>query len=96
MYQSPLMLGLYSPEEDLSTPTNNHAHIHVYPGAHPRTSWAWAPHTPVHTYAQMHTPAHATHPGIPAHTPQIPADTINLINHVKLYINRPNTKKADR
>ena len=93
MYQSPLMLGLYSPEEDLSTPTHNHAHIHVYLGAHPCTY----AHTHAHTCAHLRTNAHTrTHPGIPAHTPQIPADTINLINHVKLYINRPNTKKADR
>lgn len=70
MYQSPLMLGLYSPEEDLSTPTHNHAHIHVYPGAHPCTyahTHAQAEHEP---RTHLCTPTHkCTHP----HTPHTQA-----------------------
>ena len=34
--------------------------------------------TPVHIRAHLHTPAH---------TPHIPTDALNLINHVKLHVN---------
>ena len=47
--------------------------------------------TPAHTCARPRTLAHThTHqrysctPGTPAHTPHIPADALNLINHMKL------------
>ena len=46
------------------------------------------PCTSEHTRAHSSTPAH-----IRIH---IPAHFLNLINHIKLYINRPNTKMADR
>ena len=60
---------------------------------------------PVHTHVYMHTPEHFhTYPGPPphsqaypctiTHTPHIPTNALNLINHMKFYINRPNTKKA--
>ena len=32
-----------------------------------------------------------THAHTPTHTPQIPTHALNLINHIKSYINRPNT-----
>ena len=34
--------------------------------------------TPAHTRAHLHTPAH---------TPHIPTDALNLINHMKLHVN---------
>ena len=50
------------------------------------------PHIPTHNRAHPHTPAHThTHPCTPPH---IPAHGLNLINHMKLHVNRPNTKKA--
>ena len=43
--------------------------------------------TPVHIRAHLHTPAH---------TPHIPTDALNLINHMKLHVNRVNRKMAER
>ena len=38
-----------------------------------------------------HTLAHTcTHPRTPTHTPHIPADALNLINHMKLHVNGNN------
>ena len=52
---------------------------------------------PMQTHAYLHTPEHTrTHPHKPRHTPNIPAHALNLMNHMKSYINRPNTKKARR
>ena len=48
--------------------------------------------TSTHPHAQLRTPAHTrTHP---CTSPHIPAHGLNLINHMKLHVNRPNTKKA--
>jgi len=47
------------------------------------------PLTPVHTSADtLSTPAHTrAHPKTPRHTPHIPSDALNLINHTKLHVN---------
>ena len=76
--------------------SHTHAHIHAYPHtpvhthAHQRTPMHTSaipptpadtlahPHTPIYTNAQSHTP----------HTyPLMPADNLNLINHIKLHVN---------
>ena len=57
---------------------------------------------PTHTCAHPGTPTHnCAHPYTLSHTrthpctsPHIPAHGLNLINHMKLHVNRPNTKKA--
>ena len=80
--------------------------------AHPCTPAHTRKHlcTPVNTRAHLHTPAHTRAHPCHSHTPHtyplMPADALNLIirmklhvngkSHMKLYINRPNTKKADR
>ena len=57
---------------------------HLRTPAHTRTH----PHTPAHTRAHPRIPAHThTHSHTPAHTPHIPADALNSINHMKLYVN---------
>ena len=43
---------------------------------------------------RIHLKTH-THTQADSYTPHIPDHTLNLINHIKLYINRPNTKKAE-
>ena len=59
--------------------------------------------TPMHTRIHLNTPTHAcdhlhtcTHPHTLANSPNIPAHALNLMNRMKSYINRPNTKKARR
>ena len=59
------------------------------------------PRTPMHTCAHMHTPIHArAYPRTSAHTctlehaPHKHTHALNLINHMKLHVNRPNTKKT--
>ena len=63
------------------SPAHNcaHRHPHTHTGAHPRTSaQAYAhPRTPRHTRAHLRT----------VDTPHIPADALNLINHLKLHVN---------
>ena len=83
----------------LCTSTHTWAHLHTptQTRVHPLT----ITHTSTYTWAHPRTSAHKpgmsrTYPCTPAYTPQIPTDAINLINHMKLYINRPNTKKARR
>ena len=53
--------------------------------------------TDAHTRAHPHTSMH-THmcPHISTHIPHIPARGLNLINHMELYINRPNIKRGER
>ena len=75
------------------------AHTHAYPctPAHtralpptPEHTCAYPP-TPMHTRAHPYTLAHTrAHPHTPAHTPHIPADALNLINHMKLHVNGNN------
>ena len=56
----------------LRAPVHDHAH----------------PRTPEHTRAHPSTPAHThTHQHTPMHIPHIPADALNLINHMKLHVN---------
>ena len=58
-------------------------HNHI----HPRTCIYTCTHlcTPVHTYAHLCTHVHTSaHPHTPANTTHIPADALNLINHMKL------------
>ena len=51
--------------------------------------------TSTHTQAHPNTPTHTkAYPFTLTHTPHIPTNALNLINHMKFYINRPNTKKA--
>ena len=48
--------------------------------------------TSTHPNAQLRIPAHTcTHP---CTSPHIPTHDLNLINHMQLHVNRPNTKKA--
>ena len=50
--------------------------------------------TPAHTRAHPHTPAHTrAYPRTPHTYPLMPADALNLINHMKLHVNG---KMADR
>ena len=64
---------------------------------------------PMHTHVQPHTCVHfhytqahpctvhtCAHSQTPMHTPHIPAHALNLMNHMKLYINRPNIKRRER
>ena len=58
-------------------------------------------HPPVHTQPHLATPTHTVHPTChahpctlahirthtPAHTPNIPTDGLNLINHMNLHVN---------
>ena len=48
-------------------------HIHAHPGI---------PHTLAYQRTSAQTFAHT-----PMHTPHIPADALNLINHMKLHVN---------
>ena len=72
----PMHTGAHPP-----SPAHNcaHRHPHTHTGAHPRTSaQAYAhPRTPRHTRAHLRT----------VDTPHIPADALNLINHLKLHVN---------
>ena len=81
----------------------NHTHIHVCTFA----CTCARPCTPLHTQAHLSTPEHTrAHPSTPAHThthqhtpmhiPHIPADALNLINHMKLHVNTVIWKKGDR
>ena len=81
-----------------TTPTHphtpNYTHIHVCTFActcaQPCTPAHTRAHlsTPEHTRTHPHTPAHTSaHPHTPVHTPHIPADALNLINHMKLHVN---------
>ena len=45
------------------------------------------------SHPHIPAPTHA-YPLIPTHTQHIPANALNLINHMKLYVNRPNSKKT--
>ena len=63
------------------------------------------PHTLVHTRAYSHIPMHTcAHPRTPTHTHMhtphtytlMPADALNLINHMKLHVNGKIWKKRDR
>ena len=89
------------------TPMHIQAHIHTC--THPRIPMhPWTqPHTPTHACTQPRPPAYTrTHPCTPvhtrthsctlAHTPHIHTHALNLIDHMKLYVNRPNTKKQER
>ena len=50
--------------------------------------------TPANTHAHT-TPTHIhAHPHTPAHIPHIPTYCLNLINHMKLYIDMPNTERG--
>ena len=73
-----------------TTPTQSHPHtcmylcVHLCMTMHTRAH----PSTPEHTQAHPSTPAHAhTHQHTPMHIPHIPADALNLINHMKLHVN---------
>ena len=78
--------------------SNTHAHTSAYPCTPTHTHAS--PRTPSHTQAHLDTPAHTC---APAHTPHIPADAqldnsheITCTNWKQSYVNRPNTKKAQR
>ena len=59
--------------------------------------WKFIPLTYAHTCAYPRTPAHTcAHPPTPAHTAHIPADALNLINHMKLHVNTVIWKKGER
>ena len=77
----------------MRTPMHIHTHLRipVHTCAHR--------HTPAYTRVHQRTPAHTVHtrvpyahPPTPTHIPHIPADALNLINHMKLHVNR---KKAE-
>ena len=78
------MLGLYSPKEILKIhPTHMHTPMHIH--THPPTT--------THTRAQSRTATHTrTHTRTPHTYPLMPADALNVINHMKL---RVNGKMAD-
>ena len=71
------------------TQAHTHSHLHtpmyMYAQPHPPTYMYIYLHTPVHTYAHLCTHVHTSaHPHTPANTTHIPADALNLINHMKL------------
>ena len=80
------------------TSTRIHLNILTYTCALPHTpkyTHAYQS-TPLHTFAHQHPPAHThTNPHIPVHTPHRTTHAHNLINHMILYINKPNTKTGE-
>ena len=65
-------------------------HTYAPPPAHPRTPIHTREHlpTPVHTHPHLHTPGHTHAQPCSPHTyPLMPADALNLINHMKLHVN---------
>ena len=68
-----------------------HAHTHAHP--HPPTHTHAHPPVPIHTHPRRpasthaHPPVHTcTHPHTPHTYPLMPADALNLINHMKLHV----------
>ena len=102
------MLGLYSPEEILKIPSQPHTQEHICAHTHTPAP-THTTHRPAHTstthlrkpayiHAYLHMPKHACayppHPHTHPHTPHILTHALNLINHMKLHVYRPNTKKT--
>ena len=90
----------------LCTPAHTHAYIftcthtcpHTYENLykpshtmHTPTHTRTYPRIPVHTCTHLHTPIHTRTHTTCAHKH---THALNLINHMKLHVNRPNTKKT--
>ena len=86
--------------------TRVHTHTPRYNHIHPNTTCADPQthrNTPMHIRIHLNTPTHACehlhtckHPHILVHSPNTTAHALNLMNHIKSYINRSNTKTAER
>ena len=98
------MLGLYSPEEILKIPSHPcmQEHISAHPHTPAYTHTCPHKHTPAKTCTNPCGPMQTcTYPHIclriPAHTNThlhtLHIYTLNLINQIKLHVNRPSTKK---
>ena len=81
------------------TPTHSRIHTHLPTQAHTCKNL----HKPTRTHANLHLPPHMpahtrTYQRTPAHTHAyshtLHIYTLNLINQIKLHVNRPNTKKT--
>ena len=78
--------------------SENSSHTHPHTTAYNHTQ----PRTTMYNHTQLHPSAHIrTNPCTSAHICAHPctkahilADGLNLINYMKLHVNRPNTKKA--
>ena len=69
------------PHTPMHTSVHLHALAHTHTPAHTHTHQ----HSPAHTHAHPH--AHPTHPCTPHTYPLMPADALNLTNHIKLHVN---------